>query len=237
MAQLAAMCFIDRMTPSAPAPRRGPLFWVLALGGGGLATCCLLSVVVVGLGATDGDTPGPAAAGERPWVPAGEVARGASLTQQLAGGRWVYQSGGSVDTVVARAGATQWVQSNSSGTLYAFSFDSDGTYGFEWASAVTLYGGTSRSSCLEKGDWSLAGNALTLQPRSQSALYVSTAGLKQEKEDEDLTARVYQVVDIELEGIVAAGAPPGRFPGIELKGPGAKFDISREVYELDLQRL
>jgi len=32
-----------------------------------------------------------------------------------------------------------------------------------------------------------------------------------------LSARTYQVVDIELEGITAAGAAPGRFPGIELR--------------------
>lgn len=230
------------MNPTGQAPGRGPLFWVLVLGGGGLVACCLFTMLgvaamsVVGEG-MDLDQPSASAGGGGTWIPAGEVARSTTLTQQLAGGRWVYQSGGSVDTVVARSGATAWVQSNSSGSLYAFAFDGDGTYTFEWASAVTLYGGTSRSSCVEKGDWSLDGPRLTLEPQSQRARYVSNAGLSQDKEDEDLSARTYEVVDIELDGIVPAGAPPGRFPGIELKGPGAKFDISRQYYELDLQRL
>ncbi|MDP1823363.1 MAG: hypothetical protein Q8L48_08980 [Archangium sp.] len=220
---------------------RGPLFWGLVIGGVGLAACCLftmLAVVVMGaFGAASDLDPPTATGGGGPWIPAGEVARSATLTQQLPGGRWVYQSGGSVDTVVARAGATAWVQTNTSGSLYAFTFEGDGSYTFEWASAVTLYGGTSRSSCVEKGDWSLDGNQLTLEPRSQRATYVASAGLKQDKEDVDLSARTYEVVDIELEGIVPAGAPPGRFPGIELKGRGAPFDVSRESYELDLQRL
>jgi hypothetical protein len=216
---------------------RGPLFWILVAGGVAFG-CCLFSGLALAVLGSGDDTPSaPASASGGAWIPAGEVARGATLTQQLPGGRWVYQSGGSVDTVVARSGATQWVQSNTSGSLYSFTFDDDGTYSFEWASAVTLYGATSRSSCLERGDWSLEGTQLTLVPRSQQATYVSSAGLSQTKEDEDLTARTYQVVDITLEGIAAAGAPAGRFPGIELAGPGAKFDVSRERYELDLQRL
>lgn len=236
------MCFTGRMNPTGQATGRGPLFWVLVLGGGGAAACCLLSVlgaVVLGVfgGAMDVESPVSSATGGGTWIPAGEVARGTTVTQPLAGGRWVYQSGGSVDTVVARSGATEWVQTNTSGSLYSFAFDSDGTYTFEWASAVTLYGGTSRSSCVEQGDWALHGNQLTLEPSSQRARYVSNAGLSQDKEDVDLSARTYEVVDIELEGIVPAGAPPGRFPGIELKGRGAKFDVSRETYELDLQRL
>lgn len=219
------------------------MFWVLVLGGGALAACCLVSVLGLAVASVADDGAGPGASGSggsrpaRAWIPAGEVARSAGLTQELTGGRWVYQSGGAVDTVVARAGATEWVQTNTSGTLYAFTFESDGTYTFEWASAVTLYGGTSRSSCVETGDWSQSGTQLTLEPKSQRATYVSTVGLSQDKVDEDLSPRTYQVVDLELEGITAAGAPPGRFPGIELSGPGAKFDISRERYELDLQRL
>ncbi len=237
------MCFIGHVTPSPPKTAgRGPLFWGLVLAGGGSAACCLftvLGVAVLGLfgdAASPGEAGAPAASG-RAWIPAGEVSRGAAFTQSLPGGRWVYQSGGSVDTVVARSGATEWVQRNSSGTLYAFTFDRDGSYQFEWASAVTLYGATSRSSCLEEGAWSLSGTQLTLEPRSQHATYVSGAGLAQDKEDIDLSARTYELVDIELEGIAAAGAPPGRFPGLELRGRGAKFDVSRDVYELDLQRL
>ena len=227
------------MNSTAAGGGRGPLFWAVLLGGGAAAACCLFSfaaVALLGLGAAEGAADPVSAAG-RPWVPAGEVARGTGLSQPLAGGRWVYQSGGSVESVVARAGPTAWVQTNSSGSLYAFTFEDDGTYTFEWASAVTLFGGTSRSSCVETGDWSLSGSQLTLEPRSQRATYVSNAGLSQDKEDVDLSPRSYEVVDIELEGIAAAGAPAGRFPGIELEGPGAKFDVSRERYELDLQRL
>lgn len=235
------MCFTGGMSSNAQPAKRGPLFWVLLVGGGGSAACCLITAVgVAALGLVGGVTADPASVASgsgAPWVPAGEVARATALTQQLAGGRWVYQSGGSVDTVVARSGATEWVKSSTSGSLYAFTFESGGSYTFEWASAVTLYGATSRSSCIETGDWSLTGSQLRLEPSSQRATYVSTAGLEQTKEDVDLSARSYDLVDIELEGIVAAGAPPGRFPGIELKGPGAKFDISRERYELDLQRL
>jgi hypothetical protein len=215
------------------------MFWALVLGGGGAVICCLGSVLVLGvMGVVAADGSSPAAlSGGGSWVPAGEVARGTTVTQPLAGGRWVYQSGGAVDTTVARVGSTEWVQTNSSGSLYAFTFDSDGSYTFEWASAVTLYGGTSRSSCVETGTWTQSGTQLTLEPNSQHATYVTSTGLKQDKEDEDLSPRTYQVVDIELEGITAAGAAPGRFPGIELSGRGAKFDISRERYELDLQRL
>ena len=222
------------------AAGRGVGFWVLVVGGGSVAACCLLSALVLAVGAVFADDvpgDGPTAGTGKPWVPAGEVGRSATLTQPLVGGRWLYQSGGSVDTVVARSGATEWVQTNSSGSLYAFTFDADGTYSFEWASAVTLYGGTSRSSCVEKGEWTLTGTELRLEPSSQRARYVTNVGLAQDKEDEDLSPRTYQVVDIELEGIVPAGAPPGRFPGIELSGRGAKFDVSRELYELDLQRL
>lgn len=232
--KVAGMCFGVWM--NAPT-QRGPLFWILLAGGVAVGCCVFSGLALAVLGSGD-DAPGASSsASGGAWIPAGEVARGTTLTQQLAGGRWVYQSGGSVDTVVARSGATQWVQSNTSGSLYAFTFEDDGTYTFEWASAVTLYGATSRSSCIERGDWSLEGTQLSLSPRSQQATYVSNTGLSQTKEDEDLTARAYEVVDITLEGIAAAGAPAGRFPGIELRGRGAKFDISREQYELDLQRL
>ena len=230
------------MSDPAQVPKRGPLFWVLLLGGGGSAACCLLTALGLAAASVLGEAADPASPGTEQrgggtWIPAGEVGRSAGLTQPLVGGRWVYQSGGSADTVVARAGSTEWVQRNTSGSLYAFNFEDDGSYTFEWASAVTLYGATSRSSCTEKGDWSLNGSQLTLEPKEQRATYVSSAGLSQTKEDVDLSARTYDAVDIALEGIVAAGAPAGRFAGFELKGPAAKFDVSRERYELDLQRL
>jgi hypothetical protein len=141
-----------------------------------------------------------------------------SVTRALEG-RWLYQSGGSVDSVVARSGATAWVQTNSSGTLYDFTFEPEGDFTFQWASAVTLFGGTSRSSCVEKGSWSLSGSLLTLEPSSQRCTYVSNTGLSQDKEDVDLSARQYELTDIEFETIVTTGAALERFSGLELRVP------------------
>ena len=224
---------------ASSAPRRGPLFWILVVGGIGVASCCGLSLVgALMFSATtefSTDLP-PGEAGGASWLPAGEIARGTTLTQPLAG-RWVYQSGGSVDSVVARSGATAWVQTNSSGTLYAFTFEEDGDYVMEWASAVTVFGGTSRSSCIEKGSWTLADGRLTLEPKTQRATYITNAGLSQDKEDVDLSSRPYQLVDIEMQTIEATGAPLKRFRGVEISGPAARWDVSRERLELDLQRL
>ncbi len=226
--------------PVSGAPRRGPLFWILVVGGLGVASCCGVSLVGALLWGVATDSSGDLAPGEArgaSWLPAGEIARGTTLTQSLAGGRWVYQSGGSVDSVVARSGATAWVQTNSSGSLYAFTFEADGDYVLEWASAVTLFGGTSRSSCVEKGSWTLAEGRLILEPASQRATYTTNAGLSQDKEDVDLASREYQLVDIELQTLEATGAPLKRFAGVELSGPAAKWDVSREHLALDLQRL
>lgn len=225
---------------SAAAPRQmTPWRWALVLGGLALGGCCLFSVLGAGLVAAMGDaaeSPAPATATARAWKPAGEVARGTSFTRSLEG-RWLYQSGGSVDSIVARSGATAWVQTNSSGTLYDFTFQSDGSFLFQWASAVTLFGGTSRSSCVEKGSWSLSGSQLTLAPDGQRCTYVSNTGLSQDKEDTDLTPRRYDLTDIELETIAATGAAPERFGGLELRGPAAAWDVSRQQLELDLQPL
>jgi hypothetical protein len=61
--------------------------------------------------------------------------------------------------------------------------------------------------------------------------------LSQDKEDVDLSARQYELTDIEFETIVTTGAALERFSGLELRGPAAKWDVSREQLELDLQPL
>lgn len=216
-----------------------PLMWALVIGGLSVGGCCLFTVfgagVMLAFGGTGADL-APVPSTGRSWKPAGEVSRGTSVTRALEG-RWLYQSGGSVDSVVARSGATAWVQTNSSGTLYDFTFEPEGDFTFQWASAVTLFGGTSRSSCVEKGSWSLSGSLLTLEPSSQRCTYVSNTGLSQDKEDVDLSARQYELTDIEFETIVTTGAALERFSGLELRGPAAKWDVSREQLELDLQPL
>lgn len=223
---------------NAPAKSRGPVFWAVVAGVVVLG-CCVFSAVGMAVAslfvASEPEVAGAPSSG-RTWLPAGEVGRSEGLTAPLAG-RWVYLSGGSVDSVVARTGITEWVQTNSSGTRYEFVF-SDGEYEHSWGSAVTLFGGTSRSSCVEQGSWSLDGTTLRLEPSSQKCTYVATTGMSQTKEDVDLSARAYRVVDIEFETITSTGAALQRFPGIELSGPKAKWDVtSGDGLSLDLQRL
>ena len=128
------------------------------MAGIGVAGCCFMSAAVMALGAFADDTEStPNAGGGGEWLVAGEIARGTTLTQSLSGGRWVAQYGSIVNSVVGRAGNTEWVQTNSSGSLYEFIFDDDGTYVLNWVSSVTLQGMKSSSHSTEKGSWSLSG--------------------------------------------------------------------------------
>jgi hypothetical protein len=236
------------VTPPAPVPSkpRGPLFWILVATGVSVAGCCFLSVAVLGLGALAGDTPtgsGGAAAtsgsgpGGGTWQTAVEVARGTTLSQSLPGGRWVAQYGSNVDTVVARAGATAWVQTNSSGSLYELTFDEDRAYTWRWVSAVTMYGDRYASNSTEKGTWTLSGTQLTLQPESQTAEYSNKSGT-QEKTDQDLGARRYEVLDLTMETLENAGVPRQRFPAVVVTGPKAAWDTaSGSGVALTMQRL
>lgn len=218
---------------------RKPLFWILLVLGVSVGGCCLFSVAIVGLGAAAADEPAttPSAAspsGGGTWKVAVEIARGASLSQSLPGDRWVAQYGSNVDLVVARAGATQWVQTNTSGSLYELVFDDDGTYVWNWVSALTMYGQRYSSHCTERGTWSLSGTQLTLQPESQAAAYTN-GGATQEKTDQDLGARRYEVLDLTLETL---SDPKERFPAVMMSGPKAAWDTgSGGEVNLTLQRL
>ena len=217
---------------------RGPLFWTLVIAGGAVASCCLFSMGVVALGAVTSDTPATASPASAPsggeWVVAGEVARGEAMNQALPGGRWVAQYGSIVNNVVARAGNTQWVQTNSSGSLYEFSFDDDGSYVFNWVSAITMYGQKSESHCTEKGTWMLSGTQLTLQPESQVAVYSNQSG-SQEKTDTDLRERRFGVLDLTLETL---SEPKRQLPGLLMWGPKADWDTNpSDQLKLTLQRL
>lgn len=216
---------------------RGALFWVLIVVGAMTALCCLGSVAVVGLGAFVSELPATVAGsgGAGQWLPAGEIGRSTTLTQPLVG-RWVAQYGMSLDSVVSRSGDWATVRTDASGTVYELTFESGGDYTFEYASQVTLLGRTSRSMVIEKGQYELDGTTLTLTPESQKCSYENN-GLRQDQPDKDLAVRRYRVVDIDLETITQAGAPAMRFGGVELSGPAAKWDVSKEQYELDLQRL
>ncbi len=208
------------------------------IAGGVVASCCLFSMGVVVLGALSPDAPATASAAPTPssgeWLVAGEIARGEAMNQALPGGRWVAQYGSIVNNVVARAGNTQWVQTNSSGSLYQLSFDDDGSYVFNWVSAITMYGQKSESHCTEKGTWTLDGTQLTLQPQSQVAVYSNQTG-SQEKTDSDLRERRFGVLDLTLETL---GEPKQQLPGLLMFGPKAEWDTnSSDQLKLTLQRL
>lgn len=223
-----------------PAKSRGALFWVLLAAGAMTALCCLSGAVLLGVGFLvpeqfadpGGNVP---VVGGGQWLPAGEVGRSNQLTQPLVG-RWVAQYGASLDTIISRSGDWATIRNDVSGTVYELELESGGDYTFQYGSQVTLMGRTSRSMVIEKGQYELDGTTLTLTPDSQKCSYENN-GLRQDQPDKDLAVRRYQVVDIDLETITQAGAPPMRFRGVELSGPAAKWDVSKEQYELDLQRL
>lgn len=79
------------------------------------------------------------------------------------------------------------------------------------------------SHCTERGTWSLDGAQLTLQPTSQAAEYSNQSG-SQQKEDQDLGARRYELVDVTLESLERAGLPKQRLPGGVMSGPLAAWD-------------
>ncbi|MFO0595378.1 MAG: hypothetical protein U0228_08740 [Myxococcaceae bacterium] len=211
---------------------------------GAAGLCCVLSVAFLGLFGLGGvaamavEPPVVAApsASASSWKPATAVGRGATLTQALPGSRWLAQYGANLDQVVARTGSTEWVRTDSSGTLYEFVFSTDGTYVFTWLHSTTLNGRHSTSQVREQGDWALAGTALTLTPSGQQAHYTN-GDQEQDKTDLDLAARTYQVSDVSLEAMTTAGAAYERFTGLSLRGPHASWDFAREQYELELQRV
>lgn len=221
------------MTPTQP---RGPLFWILVVGGVGVASCCLMTSGVMALGAFADDAPSSSTSGPEgnEWLVAGEIARGAAMTQPLSGGRWVAQYGSIVNNVVGRAGNFEWVQTNSSGSLYELNFDDDGSYVWNWVSAITMYGQKSQSHCTEKGQWELNGTQLVLTPESQAAEYSNSSG-SQQKEDENLAERRYTVLDLTLETLVD---PKQQLPALMMIGPKAVWDTnSSDQLSLTLQRL
>jgi hypothetical protein len=204
--------------------------------------CSVFSAGLMGLGllaapAVPAATSPPATAvsGGGQWIPAGEISRSQSLTQPLAGGRWLYQYGSGFDTELSRSGNTALVQGNASGGLWEFTFDENGSYRLVWSYSLSLGGQRSRSSAEEQGTWALDQTTLTLSPQSQRAHYENSNGT-QDKQDEDLSERSYQVVDIQLESVESAGVPLKRWPGIELSGPGPKWGLDATI-SVDLQRL
>ncbi len=190
---------------------------------------------VVALGAAGDTAPlaAPASGGE--WIPAGEIARGTGFTQQLVGGRWLYQNGSGLETVVSQTSTTALVNLSSTGSLNEVAFESDDSYRWSWVYSSNFQG-QYRSSATERGTWSLDGNILTLTPETQKAVYTAN-GKAQEKDDLDLTVRSYQLVDITLETVPHTGAPMKQFPGIELTGPRGPWDLDQGTFSLDLQRL
>ena len=226
---------------TSPKPR-GPLFWILVIGGLVTVGCCMTTGLIATLGvlasepdsaaANTGGTQNNAAGSE--FLIAGEIARGTSLTISLPGGRWMDQFGSAVNNVVGRTGNYQWVQTNTSGSLYELIFDDDGGYVWNWASKLTMNGTKSESHCAEKGEWELSGTQLTLKPASQKCVY-SSNGLGQEEEDKELSERSYQVVDLTLETL---NDPKQQVPGVMMIGPRAKWDTGvSDVLTLKLQRL
>ena len=220
------------------------MFWILLVLGGVIALCCLGTMGLVVLGAIAADpvaaspttTPTGTAGGGGDWVPSGEVARGAGLTQQLVGGRWVAQSGGRVEIVKVQFANSALVDTNTNGVLHELTFDDDGRYQWQWVHATRVQTMHSRSSAEERGSWSLDGSTLTLTPESQQARYTAQTQT-QDKEDIDLSPRSYQIVDITLETVRQTGAPEQRFPGVELRGPPGPWDLAHDTISLDLQRL
>lgn len=217
--------------------------WILGAVGVALVGCCFLSVALLGLGALTGDaspTEGPRTTTS---VPAGSeyrsglpVERGTSLTQSLPDGRWVNMSGSNVDHVVARAGSTQWVQTNTSGAIHELTFDDDGNYAWLWSAGLTMNGARFESNCTEKGTWTLSGTQLTLQPDSQAAEYTNSSGT-QEKTDQDLTSRRYELLDVTLETMESNASERKRFPAMTMNGPKAAWDTGSGGVSMTLQRL
>ena len=177
-----------------------------------------------------------AATGSSEWVPAGEIGRSAGLSQPLPGGRWLYQYGSGFDSVIAKSGNMALLRTNQSGGLYEFTFEEGGTYRLAWRHTTSLNMINTLSSVDERGDWTLEGTKLTLAPESQRLHYANNQAT-QDEEDKDLSARAYQVVDIELEVVEHTGAAMRRFPGVELRGPPAAWDLTKSQLDLDLQRL
>ena len=220
------------------APKRSPVFWILLVLAGSCAFCTVSLMAVTALGAlTSSSTPAPTAStGSGEWIPAGEIARGTGFTQQLAGGRWVIQQGGRVEIVKVQFANSALVDTNTNGLIHELRFDDDGTYEWSWAQATRVQTMSSHSSATEKGAWVVDGSALTLTPDSQHAVYSNTSQ-SQEKDDIELSARTYQLVDITLETVEHTGAAMKRFAGVELSGPPGPWDLTHDPIRLDLQRL
>jgi hypothetical protein len=216
---------------------RSPVFWILVVLGVGASGCCLFSLAILGLGAMADDAPAAtttASSGGGQWQLAVEVERATSLSQALPGGRWVAQYGSNVDHVVARAGSTAWVQTNTSGSIYELTFDDDGSYTWAWSAGLTMNGARFTSSCSEQGTWSVTNRQLTLQPSSQSAEYSNSSGT-QTKTDQNLSARSYEVVDLTLELIDGSKQ---RIPGLRVAGPKPAWSTdSGDFLTMTMQRL
>ncbi len=226
---------------TSPKPR-GPLFWILVIGGVVTVGCCMTTALIATLGvlASEPDSAASNTGGTRSnsagseFLIAVEIARGSSLTTSLPGARWMDQFGSAVNHVVGRVGDFQWVQTNTSGSLYELIFDDDGGYIWNWASNMTMNGLKSESHCAEKGEWELSGTQLTLKPSSQKCVY-SSGGVGQEEEDKDLNQRSYQAVDLTLETL---NDPKQQVPAVLMIGPRARWDTGYgEVVTLKLQRL
>lgn len=154
--------------------------------------------------------------------------------ESLPGGRWVAHYGSNVNHVVGRVGNYEWVQTNSSGSMYELVFDDDGSYVWSWASSLTMNGQKYQSHCTEKGRWELSGTQLVLTPDSQAAEYANGSGAQQ-KEDENLAERRYTLLDLTLETL---DAPKKQFPGLMMHGPKPVWDTgSSDPLALTLQRL
>ncbi len=227
----------------AQPPKRSPLLWIALALGASCALCSVgtLGVLALGASADDGSAPraagGAAEGGGGEWLPAGEIARGAALTQPLPGGRWLHQSGSNLERVTARFAESVMVETSGIGTLHELRFDGDGTYQWHWVTAGNFQMRT-LSAADERGTWQLDGATLTLSPSSQQARYANSMTPEpQDKEDVDLSARSYQLVDITLETVPHTGAPMRQFPGVELQGPPGPWDLERNTITLDLQRL
>ena len=222
------------------APKRSPVFWIILVLAGSCAFCTVSLMAVTALGALTSDstatspTASTGAGGD--WIPAGEIARGAGFTQQLAGGHWVIQQGGRVEIVKVQFANSALVDTNTNGIIHDLRFDDDGTYEWNWAQATHVQTMSSRSSATEKGSWSVDGSALTLTPYSQHAVY-SNPSQSQEKDDLELSPRTYQLIDITLETVEHTGAAMKRFPGVELSGSPGPWDLTHDRITLDLQRL
>lgn len=91
--------------------------------------------------------------------------------------------------------------------------------------------------CTEKGSWTLSGTQLTLQPDSQAAEYSNSSGT-QEKTDQDLSARRYEVLDLTLETMETNVAERQRFPAMTVNGPKPPWDTgSGSSLSTTMQRL